>query len=122
MRRIVLVGLVGGAAIGTVLVLRLRRLAASIPAVTAVWPPLRLATAPAEPAAPVRAPVADPAERPEWVPSVGGQCPVTHPVKGNANSRIYHVPGGRYYAATVPERCYRDAAAAEADGMRASKR
>jgi hypothetical protein len=43
-------------------------------------------------------------------------------VKGNANSRIYHVPGGRFYDSTVPERCYRDESAAEADGMRASKR
>jgi hypothetical protein len=43
-------------------------------------------------------------------------------VKGNADSGIYHLPGTRHYARTVPERCYRDAAAAEADGMRAPKR
>jgi hypothetical protein len=59
---------------------------------------------------------------PEWVDPVGGSCPSSHPVKGNANSRIYHVPGGRFYDSVVPERCYRDPAAAEADGMRASKR
>jgi len=59
---------------------------------------------------------------PAWVEPVDGACPVTHPVKGNANSRIYHVAGGRFYETTVPERCYRDTAAAEADGMRASKR
>ena len=59
---------------------------------------------------------------PAWVEPVEGACPVTHPVKGNTNSNIYHVTGGRFYDATVPERCYRDTAAAEADGMRASKR
>jgi len=63
---------------------------------------------------------ADPA--PDWIEPVDGTCPLSHPVKGNANSRIYHVPGGRFYDATVPERCYRDESAAEADGMRASKR
>ena len=57
-----------------------------------------------------------------WVDPVDGACPLTHPVKGNANSGIFHLPGGRFYDTTVPERCYRDAEAAEADGMRASKR
>lgn len=59
---------------------------------------------------------------PDWVDPVDGACPASHPIKGNGHSRIYHVPGGRFYQSTVPERCYRDAAAAEADGMRASKR
>jgi hypothetical protein len=59
---------------------------------------------------------------PDWVEPIDGACPASHPVKGNGNSRIYHVPGGRFYDSTVPERCYRDPAAAEADGMRASKR
>jgi hypothetical protein len=43
-------------------------------------------------------------------------------VKGNASSNIFHVPGSRFYDMTTPERCYRDAEAAEADGMRAPKR
>ena len=59
---------------------------------------------------------------PDWIDPVDGACPATHPVKGNGNSKIYHVPGGRFYDSTVPERCYRDPQAAEADGMRASKR
>ena len=59
---------------------------------------------------------------PDWIEPVDGACPLTHPVKGNANSGIFHVPGGRFYDSTVPERCYRDGSAAEADGMRASKR
>ncbi len=57
-----------------------------------------------------------------WIDPVDGQCPLSHPVKGNASSNIYHEPGSRFYDMTTPERCYRDAAAAEADGMRAPKR
>jgi hypothetical protein len=57
-----------------------------------------------------------------WVDPVDGQCPLSHPVKGNASSQIYHVPDSRFYDMTTPERCYRDAGAAEADGMRAPKR
>jgi hypothetical protein len=59
---------------------------------------------------------------PAWVEPVDGACPATHPVKGKTKSGIYHVAGGRFYDSTVPERCYRDTAAAEADGMRASQR
>jgi hypothetical protein len=97
------------------------------------WAPLRASTpktSPAdastasttsEPAATTSEPEATTSE-PDWVAPVNGACPLSHPVKGNANSRIYHVPGGRFYDSTVPERCYRDESAAEADGMRASKR
>ena len=63
-----------------------------------------------------------PAPSPDWIAPVDGACPLTHPVKGKTSSKIYHVPGGRFYDSTVPERCYRDEAAAEGDGMRASKR
>jgi len=59
---------------------------------------------------------------PPWVAPIDGACPVTHPVKGNTNSGIYHVAGGRFYDTTIPERCYRDTEAAEDDGLRASKR
>jgi hypothetical protein len=86
------------------------------------WAPLR--------AAPTKSSVSDTptdsaaatASEPDWVAPINGTCPLSHPVKGNANSRIYHLPGGRFYDSTVPERCYRDESAAEADGMRASKR
>jgi hypothetical protein len=58
-----------------------------------------------------------------WVqPEEGGTCPGTHPVKGKLTSKIFHVPGGFNYARTQPDRCYIDAAAAEADGLRQSKR
>ena len=84
--------------------------------------PTRLATIEADaPAPPARAEPAGPPS-PAWVEAVDGQCPLSHPVKGNANSRIYHLPGGRFYDTTKAERCFVDAAAAEADGYRASKR
>ena len=58
-----------------------------------------------------------------WVePTADGECPETHPIKAKMASGIYHVPGGLNYARTRPDRCYIDAAAAEADGLRQSKR
>ena len=73
--------------------------------------------------APLAAPGAEStSDGPAWVEPADGQCPLSHPVKGNASSNIYHVPGSRFYDMTTPERCYLDAAAAEADGMRAPKR
>jgi hypothetical protein len=62
------------------------------------------------------------AKLPPWVEPINGECPPTHPVKGKLASKIYHLPGGFNYARTRPDRCYRDAAAAEADGLRPSKR
>ncbi|GAA1723699.1 hypothetical protein GCM10009710_00580 [Aeromicrobium alkaliterrae] len=49
-------------------------------------------------------------------------CPAHAPIKGNANSGIYHVPGGQYYAATKPEQCFRTEADAVAAGYRRSQR
>jgi micrococcal nuclease len=43
-------------------------------------------------------------------------------VKAKDSSKIFHVPGGLSYDRTVPDRCYVDAAEAEADGFRAAKR
>jgi hypothetical protein len=57
-----------------------------------------------------------------WVDPVDGECPPTHPIKAKMSSGIYHVPGGFNYERTRPDRCYRDEAAAEADGLRPSKR
>lgn len=56
-----------------------------------------------------------------WVAPVDGECPSGFTVKANDNSGIYHVPGGRFYARTVPERCYATADDAEADGYRRAK-
>jgi hypothetical protein len=43
-------------------------------------------------------------------------------VKAKLASGIYHRPGGQSYDRTRPDRCYRDDAAAEGDGLRAAKR
>ncbi|MGB8860762.1 MAG: hypothetical protein WCC60_16000 [Ilumatobacteraceae bacterium] len=58
---------------------------------------------------------------PTWVAPVDGVCPEGFPIKANDNSGIFHVPGGRFYARTVPERCYAAAEDAEADGYRRAK-
>ena len=65
---------------------------------------------------------ADDEDGEDWVEPVDGACPATHPVKGKPGSGIYHEPGGLFYDRTVPQRCYRSAEAAEADGLRAAKR
>jgi hypothetical protein len=61
-------------------------------------------------------------DRDTWVEPVNGTCPASHPVKAKLSSGIFHEPGGVNYGATKPDRCYRDAASAEADGLRHSKR
>lgn len=95
----------------------------------AVAPPVKkaaakkVAKAPAKAAAPKPARAAKkPAPPMAWVEPIGDVCPTTHPVKGKLASLIFHVPGGLNYARTRPDRCYLDAAAAEADGLRPSKR
>jgi hypothetical protein len=57
-----------------------------------------------------------------WVePKADGTCPPTHPIKAKMASGIFHAPGGANYARTKPDRCYVDAAAATADGLRPAK-
>jgi hypothetical protein len=51
----------------------------------------------------------------------GKSCPASHPIKGNADSGIYHVPTGAYYGRTVPEACFKSESAAKAAGYRKSK-
>jgi hypothetical protein len=57
----------------------------------------------------------------EWVVAVDGACPTGYPIKVNPASGIFHVPGGRSYERTVPQRCYASAEAAERDGYRQAK-
>lgn len=82
------------------------------------------------PAAPARPTVAkpsptspqsavDPSAR--WVVPVNGECPSGYPIKANDSSRIFHVPGGRFYERTAAERCYATAEDAVADGYRPAK-
>ena len=52
---------------------------------------------------------------------VDGLCPRGFPVKVKESSGIFHVPGGRFYERTSPDRCYATPAAAEADGYRPAK-
>jgi len=57
-----------------------------------------------------------------WVEPQGAFCPSSHPVKAKLSSSIFHLPGMTAYERTTPDRCYTDAAAAEADGLRQAKR
>ncbi len=56
------------------------------------------------------------------LPNPNGTCPRGHPVKGNASSRIYHVPDSPYYAKTLAEVCFDTADAARKNGFIAPKR
>ena len=40
------------------------------------------------------------------MPLLNGRCPSDFPIKGNAESRLYHTPGDKYYHLTVPEVCF----------------
>ncbi|MEZ5247585.1 MAG: hypothetical protein R2707_21025 [Acidimicrobiales bacterium] len=113
------VGTVVGVAVGAVRALR----GAKAPEVTgqASWPPLVATVSAEKRTGPVQFVAAStPAQR--WVEPVDGECPLTHPIKGNADSGIFHVPGGLSYDRTVPERCYAAESDAEADGFRRAKR
>ena len=144
LRRLFWLGLLGGAGYAAWTIWTRQREAA--PAAAPEWPPMP-APAPSPQVAPVAAapeptvdavpgagaqPLADPvpdetddapgdAPNGGWVAPVDGACPPGYPIKANANSGIYHVPGGRFYDRTVPERCYANTADAEADGYRAAK-
>ncbi len=88
----------------------------------AQWTPLEPAKS-VSAARPVVAAKAAPAsDGQSWIPPVEGACPDSHPIKANADSMIFHVPGGRSYATTRAERCYCEGADAVSDGFRAAKR
>ena len=85
------------------------------------------AAPPTAPSAPTSAPTTAPAPRGvgEAAPQ-GADCPAAYPVKGDISSatgdRIYHVPGGQFYAVTQPDACFATPTDAEAAGFRASER
>jgi micrococcal nuclease len=65
--------------------------------------------------------------RPGAPPQDSWNCPATHPIKGNFTTYsgepcIHHVPGGRFYGRTKPERCYATEDDARRDGCRRSRR
>jgi large subunit ribosomal protein L22 len=53
------------------------------------------------------------------LPPADGSIPAGYEVKGNADSMLYHEPGGRYYAQTKAEFYFASAEAAEAAGFAA---
>lgn len=56
------------------------------------------------------------------VPGTGtAACPDGYPIKGNASSRIYHLPGESSYDRTIPEICFATAEDATAAGFRPRK-
>jgi micrococcal nuclease len=55
-------------------------------------------------------------------PETRNRCPASHPIKGNADSGIYHVPGGQFYNATNPEDCFATEEDARTAGYRRSLR
>jgi hypothetical protein len=108
-RRGVTLGLLGGAAVTAVKLLQERRPAP--------------AGAPAVLLEPEPVPEPEPIPPAPWVdPLEDGSCPNSHPVKGKLMSGLYHVVGGFNYPRAKADRCYLDIEAAEADGLRASKR
>jgi hypothetical protein len=65
-------------------------------------------------------------DRPGIIPDFSGDCPPSHPIKGNFTTYsgeecIYHMPGQRYYEKMKAERCYESETDAQADGCRRSK-
>lgn len=47
----------------------------------------------------------------------GRDCPPVYPIKGNAQSMLYHSTASRSYSRTVPEFCFTTTSAAEAAGF-----
>jgi hypothetical protein len=134
LRRLFWLGLLSGAGVALYSALQRRHEPPpSMPAPSAAAPPMPASTPPA--AQPTRPTVAesapaafaevddvtDVADQPTWVAPVDGRCPDGYMVKANSNSGIFHMPGGRFYERTVPERCYASAEDAEADGYRRAK-
>jgi hypothetical protein len=110
LRRLFWLGLLVGAACAIYRVFARRQ---STPASAPQWSPAPSTRARKEAEAPTAAA--------RWVLPVDDDCPAGYPIKANESSRIFHVPGGRFYARTIPERCYSNADDATADGYRPAK-
>ena len=114
LRRLFVLGALAGGGYGTYQVW-LRRQSSTTEAPE--WPALT----PEPSVAPVAAVAESALLAAPWVAPVDGTCPEGYPVKANSNSRIFHVPGGRFYDRTVAERCYATADDAVIDGYRPAK-
>ena len=108
LRRVLGLGLLAGASYAV-----WRRFASRTSSTNAGWEPQPFPFPP-QPAADATSPWVEPAD--------SGACPAHHPVKAKLASGIFHVPGGANYARTRADRCYLSGEAAEADGLRPSKR
>jgi hypothetical protein len=64
----------------------------------------------------------EPELEPSWVDPCDGGCPESHPVKVKLSSHLFHLPGMLAYQRTHPDRCYRSAEDASADGFQRAKR
>jgi len=60
-------------------------------------------------------------ERPSAWPGGSISCPQSHPIKGNADSMIYHMPGSVYYHDVIPEWCFQTESDARYAGYRRSR-
>ena len=119
------------AILGAVLAWRRDRLGPAGPESPPEWPdfispvpgPNGTSATPAAPATPASsAAQSGGGESAAWVaPLADGSCPADHKIKAKESSGIYHVPEGRFYERTNPDRCYSTEAGAEADGYRRSK-
>ncbi|MCI5825567.1 MAG: cell wall-binding repeat-containing protein [Arcanobacterium sp.] len=77
--------------------------------------------APKKPAVPKKPVSPKPAVPRNPARPIGKNCPANYPIKGNGQSHIYHMPGQRFYAVTVPEKCFATQADARAAGYRKAK-
>ena len=51
------------------------------------------------------------------LPNIDGSCPYSYPVKGNADSKLYHIPNSEYYLLTSAELCFDSPEAARKNGF-----
>ena len=56
------------------------------------------------------------------LPRLDGGCPYEYPVKGNADSFLYHTPDSPFYDRTHAEVCFSSPEAAKKNGYKAAKR
>lgn len=56
------------------------------------------------------------------LPVRGGECPSSHPIKGNADSGYYHRPTDTYYKLVKAEKCFRTPKEAAQAGFRSVNR
>jgi len=110
-RRVIGLGILAGAGYAL-----WRKVAPATPSPRVGWKPQPF------PFPPLPAPLEEPHEPARVDADADGQCPPDHPVKAKLASGIFHIPGGANYERTRADCCYVSAEAAEADGLRASKR